>query len=62
MHFTREKLSKTRMLSSFNNKPTCVANCIMEEQNPAAHAVAYIISTEEANMVRAHDIANGIDM
>ena len=42
--FTRKKL--TRMLSSFNNKQTCVANCIMEEQNPAAHAVAYIISTE----------------
>ena len=34
----------------------------MAEQKPAANPVAYIISTEEANMVKAQDIANGIDM
>jgi len=34
----------------------------MAEQNPAEQAVAYIISTEEANIVRAHDIASGIDI
>ena len=44
------------------NKLTCVANCITEEQNPAAHAVAYIISTDDANIVSAHEIAKGIDM
>ena len=44
------------------NKITCVANCITEEQNPAAQAVAYIISTEDANIVSAHEIAKGIDM
>ena len=45
-----------------NRGDTCVASCIIAEQNPAENAVAYIISTEEANIVSAHDIAKGTDM